>query len=182
MRRSWHSTGGSPADSSVSAAVAGTPRPMTSTSRVSRSLSTTSDRVWDVLADGWLYPLWVVGAARTRDVDDTWPAVGSRIHHSVGVWPALINDETEVLEQHPGRSIRLRAAAWPLGAAEVLIVLTPSGSHTDVEIREGPVSGPGTLVPRPLLAPALTWRNVEALRRLAHIAAQRSVLASAAEA
>ena len=25
--------------------------------------------VWAVLADGWLYPVWVVGAARMREVD-----------------------------------------------------------------------------------------------------------------
>ena len=42
------------------------------------------DDVWSVLSDGWLYPLWVVGASRMRDVDPDWPAVGSRIHHSVG--------------------------------------------------------------------------------------------------
>ena len=33
-------------------------------------------QVWDVLGDGWLYPLWVVGASRIRDVDDGWPAEG----------------------------------------------------------------------------------------------------------
>ena len=27
-----------------------------------------------MLADGWLYPLFVVGASRMRDVDDDWPA------------------------------------------------------------------------------------------------------------
>jgi hypothetical protein len=150
---------------------------MTSTSRVRRTLSTTPERVWDVLADGWLYPLWVVGAARVRDVDTTWPAVGSRIHHSVGLWPALINDHTEVLEQDPGSMLHLRASAWPLGAAEVRIRLTRASEHTEVELHEGPVSGPGLLVPRPILGPALTWRNVEALRRLGHIAEKRFALA-----
>ena len=41
-----------------------------------RTVNTTPDQVWDVLADGWLYPLWVVGATRMRDVDQDWPAVG----------------------------------------------------------------------------------------------------------
>ena len=51
-----------------------------------------------MLSDGWLYALWVVGAARMRDVDEGWPAVGTRLHHSVGTWPLLIDDTTEVLE------------------------------------------------------------------------------------
>lgn len=50
-------------------------------------INASTDDVWSVLSDGWLYPLWVVGASRMRDVDEDWPAVGSRIHHSVGVWP-----------------------------------------------------------------------------------------------
>jgi len=27
-----------------------------------RRIKATPEQVWDVLADGWLYPLWVVGA------------------------------------------------------------------------------------------------------------------------
>ncbi len=47
--------------------------PMTTVERV---INTTPQRVWDVLADGWLYPLWVVGATRMREVDEDWPAIG----------------------------------------------------------------------------------------------------------
>ena len=78
-----------------------------------RTIEATPERVWDVLADGWLYPLWVVGAARMRRVDPGWPEVGTRIHHSVGLWPLLINDHTEVLEMRRGEFLRLRARAWP---------------------------------------------------------------------
>ena len=42
----------------------------------SRTIKATPERVWSVLADGWLYPLFVVGASRMRDVDEGWPAVG----------------------------------------------------------------------------------------------------------
>ena len=141
---------------------------------VSRTVSTSPDRVWDVLADGWLYPLWVVGAARIRDVDETWPAKGSKIHHSIGVWPALINDDTEVLELESGRAIRLRAKAWLLGQANVQITLSPVAGRTEVVLHEEPVSGPGVLIPDPILAPGLKWRNVETLRRLAFIAEGRT--------
>jgi uncharacterized protein YndB with AHSA1/START domain len=142
-------------------------------SSVTRIVNTTPDRVWQVLSDGWLFPLWVVGAARIRDVDETWPEVGSRIHHSVGVWPALINDDTEVLEQQPSRLIRLEASAWPLGKAHVAITLNGTGSHTEVVIDEQATSGPGAVIPDALIAPVLNWRNVETLRRLALIAEKR---------
>ena len=142
-------------------------------SSVTRIVNTTPDRVWEVLCDGWLFPLWVVGAARIRDVDDTWPEIGSRLYHSVGVWPALVNDHTEVLEQQPSRLIRLEARAWPLGQAHVAISLSATGSHTEVVIDEQLTSGPGAVMPDLLIAPVLNWRNVETLRRLAFIAEQR---------
>ncbi len=75
-------------------------------SRVStntRLMDATPEQVWKVLSDGWLYPLWVVGATRMRDVDEGWPAVGTRLHHSVGSWPLMLDDTTEVLESARAR-------------------------------------------------------------------------------
>ena len=138
-----------------------------------RRMKATPDQVWEVLADGWLYPLWVVGASRMREVYDHWPAAGARLHHSVGTWPLLIDDATEVQEVVPGRSLVLHARAWPTGAAGVTIRLTAIGAETDVTIEEEPVAGPARLIPRPLLDPALAWRNVESLRRLAYLAERR---------
>ncbi len=141
---------------------------------VERVMNTTPQRVWDILADGWLYPLWVVGASRMREVDDDWPAIGSRIHHSVGVWPALINDDTEVKKCEPVQLLRLRAKAWPLlGEAEVTIELSPQGAGTRVVMTEDAVNGPGKLVPKPIRAPGIVWRNNESLRRLAFLAERR---------
>jgi uncharacterized protein YndB with AHSA1/START domain len=138
-----------------------------------RIIAATPDDVWNVLADGWLYPLWVVGATRMRDVDESWPEKGSRIHHSVGVWPLLINDHTEVLDVVPGRSISLRARAWPVGEAKVDIRLSDVGAQTEVVIEEDAIAGPGVLVPEPFKGLTLKWRNVETLRRLAFIAEGR---------
>ena len=138
-----------------------------------RIVDATPDEVWKVLADGWLYPLWVVGATRMRDVDENWPEQGSRIHHSVGVWPLLINDHTEVLDVVPGRSITLRARAWPVGEAKVDIRLSDVGVRTEVVIEEDATAGPGVLVPEPFKGLTLKWRNVETLRRLAFIAEGR---------
>jgi len=138
-----------------------------------RLMHATPEKVWKVLSDGWLYPVWVVGASRMREVDDAWPAAGSRLYHSVGVWPALIDDHTEVIESVPNRSLTLRARAWPVGAAEVVIRLRPVGDETEVEIVEDAVSGPGRLVPQPVRGATIKWRNTETLRRLAFLAERR---------
>lgn len=142
-------------------------------SKNERTVQATPEEVWAVLSDGWLYPLWVVGASRMRDVDDTWPEVGSRLHHSVGTWPALIDDYTEVLECRPLRMLRLRARAWPTGEAAVVLRLEPIGAETRIVMEENAVSGPASLLPQPLQDPMLGWRNVEALRRLAYLCERR---------
>lgn len=103
---------------------------------------------------------------RGCDVDADWPAPGSCIHHSVGVWPGLVDDHTRVLASDPERSLTLCARAWPMGEAEVQVTLTPSGEQTEVAIHEDIVSGPGVLVPGLVRQPALMWRNSETLRRL----------------
>ncbi len=139
-----------------------------------RLVHATPGQVWAVLADGWLYPLWVVGASRMREVDDHWPEPGSRLHHSVGTWPVLIDDTTEVIDAIPGVTLELRARAWPSGEAGVTLHLRPSGTGTEVVIEEDAESGPATLVPKLLRDPPLRWRNVEALRRLAYLAERRS--------
>lgn len=138
-----------------------------------RTVSAPPEKVWSVLADGWLYPLWVVGAARIRDVDTTWPQKGAKIQHSVGLWPALIDDNTEVLDVVPGHSITLQARSWPLGEATVKIDLAASGAETHISMAEEPTSGPGRLFPPFIIGPSLKWRNTEALRRLALLAENR---------
>ncbi|QIK74615.1 SRPBCC family protein [Nocardioides piscis] len=138
-----------------------------------RLLHATPEKVWDVLCDGWLYPVWVVGASRMREVEDDWPAVGSKLHHSVGVWPGLIDDNTEVLEVEAGKRLKLRARGWPIGEATVELILEPQGAGTLVRMREEPVAGPGALIPPPVRGLSLKWRNSEALRRLAYIAERR---------
>jgi uncharacterized protein YndB with AHSA1/START domain len=149
------------------------PRVTAGMSTTTRHIDAAPEHVWEILADGWLYPLWVVGASRMREVDDHWPEVGARLHHSVGSWPLLLDDDTEVLDVRPGSLLRLRARAWPTGEAEVVLHLEASGSGTTVRMEEDAVNGPGALVPEPLRRLPLGWRNVEALRRLAYLAERR---------
>ena len=129
--------------------------------------------VWEVLSDGWLYPLWVVGASRMREVDESWPEPGARLHHSVGSWPVLLDDTTTVLEQAPDQRLRLKARAWPGGEALVELTVEPDEAGSRVRIEEDAVSGPGRLVPSPARGVLLRWRNVETLRRLAYLVERR---------
>ena len=139
----------------------------------SRLMHATPEQVWEVLSDGWLYPLWVVGASRMREVDDGWPVPGTRLHHSVGSWPLLLDDVTESVETVPGARLVLHAHAWPAGRAEVTLRLNPVGAETEVVIEEQATAGPGALVPRLAQDPLLGWRNVETLRRLAYLVENR---------
>ena len=143
-------------------------------STTSRPVSATPEQVWSVLADGWLYALFVVGAARMRDVDEGWPAVGTKLHHSVGSWPLLLDDTTEVLEVEENRRILLKARGWPAGQAHVEISLEPHGTDTVVTIVEQATSGPGALIPKAIQDPQLHVRNIETLRRLAFVVEGRN--------
>lgn len=143
-------------------------------SRNSRVFACTPDDVFAVLADGWLFPSWVVGASRMREVADSWPRVGSRLHHSFGVWPVLIDDATEVLVYEPPRHIVFRAKGWPMGEAQVDIQVRPHRDGAVVRIQEEAVAGPGSLVPPVFLDVALQLRNAETLHRLAYLAEGRA--------
>lgn len=142
---------------------------------VSRDMTASPEHVWEVLADGWEFVAWVVGASRMRAVDDDWPGVGSRLHHSVGVWPLLIDDDTRVLECDPGRRLVLQARAWPVGEARVELELTPialPGGRPGcrVTMHEHPSAGPGLAMLNRVGDALLVKRNVESLARLAMIA------------
>ena len=145
------------------------PRP-----RVSRQVAAPAEAVWAVLSDGWQYATWVVGASRMRAVDEEWPAPGARLHHSVGIWPAMINDSTVCEEAEEPRHLVLTARGWPLGEARVEIEIVPDGPEScTVSIAEDATSGPGRLVPMPVRQVSILPRNREALRRLALVAEGR---------
>lgn len=141
-------------------------------SRNVRVLRCTPEDVFEVLSDGWLYPSWVVGASRMREVDETWPMAGAELHHSFGVWPALIDDKTVVEEFAPPHRMVMRARGWPIGEARVTIDVKPRGDDCAVRIQEEPIAGPGRWVP--LIELALHWRNAETLHRLAYLAEGRA--------
>lgn len=138
-----------------------------------RAIHCSPAEIFAVLTDGWLLGLWVVGASRIRRVDGSWPMPGSTIHHSVGIWPALLDDTTSVESFVPGQSMQLRARAWPAGEATVLIEVVGTAAGCRVSMTEDAVKGPALLVPKPLRWLALHSRNAESLQRLAFLAENR---------
>ncbi|MDX8147309.1 SRPBCC family protein [Lentzea sp. BCCO 10_0061] len=138
-------------------------------------VGTSPDNVFAVLADGWSYAGWVVGNSHIRDVDEGWPSVGTRIHHSAGAWPTQIEDTTTVLAVEPGRLLELEAHLWVLGTAKVRISLSPlhNGTGTQVTMEEEVVGGPASLVPGVLQGVLFGPRNKESLARLGDLAVGR---------
>ncbi|UOQ57140.1 SRPBCC family protein [Leucobacter allii] len=135
-----------------------------------RLMRCTPEAVFRVLADGWLYPVWVVGASRMRDVDAHWPAPGARLRHSVGVWPMLIDDTTSSIAWDPPQRMGLQARGWPVGEARVWIEAVPHPEGCTVRITERATRGPARMLPRALTDALLARRNAETLRRLASLA------------
>ncbi|WP_233258159.1 SRPBCC family protein [Micromonospora sp. S4605] len=146
---------------------------------VCRVIPTTAERIFAVLANGWSYASWVVGAAHMRAVDDGWPAVGTRVHHRIGPWPLHIDDRTMVRRMEPERLLELDAHAGPLGVARVRLTLEPL-SPTTTRIRMGwtTVTGLAHLLPKATLAPIIRRRNAETLHRVEDLAMHRQLPAT----
>lgn len=140
---------------------------------ISRDMKCSAAQVFQVIDDGWLFALWVVGASCIRDVEENWPEVGSQIHHSVGSWPILVDDTTRVLALVPGESIEFRARAWPAGEAKVVLSAVDTATGCRVSMVEDAVKGPALLVPQFVRQASLRRRNAESLRRLSFLAEGR---------
>jgi hypothetical protein len=138
-------------------------------------IGTSPERVFAVLADGWSYASWVVGASHIRAVDADWPAAGARLHHQVGPWPLHIKDVSVVTAVAPGRSLELHARAWPLGEATVRVELEPLDTVTCVTLSYDLTAGLGRFLPKPVASVLLRPRSSEMLHRLSDIAERRRV-------
>ena len=137
---------------------------------VEREIRASADSVWNVLADGWLYASWVVGASRMRAVDPVWPAVGAVLLHSQGAWPLMLDDETVVKTSVSGRELVLHGKARPVGEVAIRLLIEPRPTGCLVSLAEDAIGGPLRLIPAPVRAALIRPRNVESLRRLAYLA------------
>ncbi|WP_165070346.1 SRPBCC family protein [Marisediminicola senii] len=145
-----------------------------------RMMACAPEDLFNVLTDGWLFPSWVVGAARIRDVDESWPAEGSKLYHSFGMWPMLLDDTTTLEEWDAPHHVKLRARGWPMGEAFVQIDVKPRGEGCIVRMIEDAILGPGRIVPQFMRDPMIHMRNTETLHRLAYMAEGRARTAVAA--
>lgn len=140
----------------------------------SRMIGATAEEIFQVLADGWSYGGWVVGAAHTRDVDPDWPVVGSRLYHRVGPWPLSVDDSTTVVAMEPGRLLEPDARAWLAGSAWIRMTLEPlDADRTLVRMEECLTSPLAGRVPRILQDLILVPRNRQCLARLDDLAVHR---------
>ncbi len=140
-----------------------------------RETAASRARVWEVLADGWTYSQWVVGNSRMRAVDPDWPQPGSTIHHSIGVWPALINDSTVVESCTPERELILIANTRPFGKARITLRLHDlDDGGCLIEMAEVPVTPPLKWLPDSVALAGVFPRNRETTWRLAAIAERRT--------
>jgi uncharacterized protein YndB with AHSA1/START domain len=138
---------------------------------VQRTVQAPPDRVFAVLADGWTYSDWVVGTAHIRDVDPSWPAPGSKLHHKVGPWPLSLKDSSTIIACEPNRSMIMTVGLWPLGEGTVKFELEQAGaSATRITMHEDFSAGPLQWMRNKINDLVLHRRNVESLRRLADIA------------
>ncbi len=131
------------------------------------------DDVWAVLSDGWSYAEWVVGTTEVRDVDETWPAVGSKLHYTIGRAPLRIENHSTVRVLEPGRRIELEAHAPPVGSARVAVQLIPWGEETLVIFDEHPLRGAGARLHSALLEVGVHLRTRRMLTNLARVVERR---------
>jgi carbon monoxide dehydrogenase subunit G len=126
------------------------------------------ERVWAVLADPQCFDDWVVGAQNVRDADASWPAVGSKLHHSTGVGPLTVDDETAVeISEAPTRLVLL-AQVGAAGAFRVTLELRAAAAGTTLSMREEAVEGIADHVPG--TDSAIHVRNDISLERLKALA------------
>jgi hypothetical protein len=137
-----------------------------------RTMPLSPDDVWSVWSDGTTYADWVVGTRKIRDVDDHFPAVGSRLHYTIGHFPLRHDSHTEVLAiDEAARRLDLAIQSRPAGRVHVALAVTPTASSgCFVSIDEKPLDGPLKVVHNPLFDLVIKLRNVETLRRLERVA------------
>jgi uncharacterized protein YndB with AHSA1/START domain len=140
---------------------------------VERVVEAAPARTFAAMSDAWLIPVWVVGATHVRDVDESWPAPGARLHHKVGAWPLALSDSTGIVTYEPPWRLVLQGRAYPFGEVRIELTVTAEGERSKVCMGEAPTRGLAYLLDSPALRAVLRARNRESLDRLAAIAEHR---------
>lgn len=133
----------------------------------SQALNTSAspDQVWRVLANGWLFPSWAIGATQVCKVDGDWPSADSRLQHAIGRGLFALRSETRVLASRPARMLKVLTEGWPSGGSELTVTVIPAETGTSLRLEElvvAPTNGLAPIVNTMLLQ----WRTTQALRGL----------------
>jgi hypothetical protein len=140
----------------------------------SREVDASAEETFAVLLTPETYPEWLVGASSIQDVDDTWPAPGSRFAHRVGLGPFVIPDYTELLDVEENCLLKLRVRARPFIYGLATFRVIGSDGHCVVTLEEEPeLRTLGNLV-RPVMDPLVHLRNHRSLQRLAQVVERRA--------
>jgi hypothetical protein len=150
------------------------PQEAKSSLTVKRDTTASRRQVWNVIADGWTYSQWVVGNSRMRAVDPDWPAPGSKIHHTIGIWPVVVDDETVVESCTPEEELVLLAKTRPFGGARITLRLYDTDDGCRIEMAEVPRGGPLSWFPHSVALAVAFPRNRECTARLAALAERRT--------
>ncbi|MGB3411740.1 MAG: SRPBCC family protein [Microthrixaceae bacterium] len=135
------------------------------------------EEVFDILEDPDTYPDWLVGASRIIKVDSTWPRVGSKFSHRIGVGPFVMPGSTSIKVIDRPSELVLGAGMGVLGEATVRFRLeqVPAGTQITLEetLTRGPARTPWSGI-RLLLGTALRGRNAISLSSLERVVLARS--------
>jgi uncharacterized protein YndB with AHSA1/START domain len=142
--------------------------------RTETLLEGTPERVFTLLGDPRSLAYFVVGTRTIRRFDPRWPDPGTSVHHSVGIGPLVLRDETVVRWADPSRRLVLDARIRPLGQFRVDFTLHPEGTGTRLTVDEYPVAGVAALPVIGTLVDRLVYlRNLEMGRRLRRLVDRR---------
>jgi hypothetical protein len=137
-------------------------------------MDATPEAVFAVLADAGSYGEWVVGSKEIRDAEGHWPDPGATFHHTQGKGPVVVKDTTSVIESQKPAHLVLEVRARPFIVSVVELSIEPLGTgRCRVTMYEHPTGGLVKPVWNPLFDRGMSARNVECLRRLEKLAAER---------
>lgn len=128
--------------------------------------------VWSIIADPETYALWVAGTMTSRAGGGKWPAVGSSLRHSWGVWPIRFRDCTTVTACDMQADLDLDVRVGLLARVKVNMRLAPAPGGTRIVLRETVVDGVALCL-GPLARRFQLWRNRRSLATLVRMSVDR---------
>jgi hypothetical protein len=132
------------------------------------------ETVFAVLSDPRAYQRFVVGTKRVRRFDPRWPEPGTAIHHTVGVGPLAMRDETDSVECDPPDHLVVHPHIRPFVVTRTSFHLEARGDDTLLRVDEHAIGGPLAPVwPGPLDG-LMALRNRLLVRRLGRLAEARA--------